>query len=659
MSLSNYDKQVRELELIQQEIILTRKLRASQSFKFFINHYLSHLKTSNTPVFHGEIMELIQSSVSIPVVDMPLNALQQQYSHDNPLSSVVGHSDTDNGVVRQIDGIAGKGGDAMPPSFDGLKERPPPTFSDKNYKTGIETEENKEPDSKIFLENKNENASKDNEIDLKGGNRAVEASNGVNEGKSPLDNKNGKEGQIRGKDGVLMSGHLPRVLIIAPRGFAKSTLCSVFLPLWLSIYGYKKDIFLVSATISLAKELLRKIRMELEGNELLNKDFGELKSDKWTEDVLQLKNGVMIRAKGRGFQIRGFRPDMIICDDLEDEEVIYSKDQRDKMESWFFRTLLPALKPDQNLLYVGTKLHQFSLINKLEQKKEFISKLYRAITNDKSIWEDLFSTSYLQNLRREIGEYAFQAEYQNNPISLDQQPVKPEYIENVRIEGKPDVTCLAIDPAISERETSDYRAFVLYGRTDKGFKPIHIERGKWNVYEQVERIINICEKHKPTRVVIEEVAYQKVFRQILLQESRKRNVYIPVTGAELGTANDKRPRDKVTRLLQVIHLFEQKLVEVTNFDLKEELLSFPFGEHDDMVDALVYSLSFLMNYRKGNVMIKREENKHPLNPKPSYYVEEIKPGVFIAKTGKPLFSLHKLNPGQRTIINYDKLSESK
>src|SRR3990167_1952460 len=171
-----------------------------------------------------------------------------------------------------------------------------------------------------------------------------------------------------------------RTLFIAPRGFAKSTVCSVMFPLWLALFGYRKDVFIVSATISLAKELLRKIRLEFEANDLLMKDAGEMKSAKWTEDHLVLKNGVNIRAKGRGFQIRGYRPDHIVCDDLEDEEVIYSKEQRDKMEHWFFRTLVPALKPDQSLLYVGTNLHQFSLINKLRVKPEFIVKEYKALS---------------------------------------------------------------------------------------------------------------------------------------------------------------------------------------------------------------------------------------------------------------------------------------
>src|SRR3990167_1528252 len=195
---------------------------------------------------------------------------------------------------------------------------------------------------------------------------------------------------------------LNRVLFMAPRGFGKSYICSVMLPMWLALYKKKQDIFIVSSTISLGKELLRKVRNELENNERIISDFGEQKSDKWTEEMLVLRNGAVIRAKGRGFQIRGFRPDMVVCDDLEDEEVIYSKDQRDKLEVWFFRTLLPALKPRQQLLYVGTKLHQFALIAKLEQKEEFLVRRWKALTDGKSVWEELWTTAQLERLRKEL-----------------------------------------------------------------------------------------------------------------------------------------------------------------------------------------------------------------------------------------------------------------
>ena len=452
---------------------------------------------------------------------------------------------------------------------------------------------------------------------------------------------------------AIQSENFNRILFIAPRGFSKSTICSRFYPLWLACYGMKKDIFLVSATISLAKENLRYIRNEIENNETIKAAFGDLKSDKWTEEQVNLSNGVIIRAKGREFQIRGFRPDCIICDDLEDEEVLYSKEQRDKLENWFFRTLIPTLKPDQQLVYIGTKLHQFALIASLEKKKEFLKRSYKALVEGKSIWEEMWSAEKLRDMRDEIGIYAFEAEYQNNPLSLQEQPIKPHYLEGVVVKEDVTLTCLALDPAISERESADYRAISIFGRTDSGmFKEVYTEKGRWSVDEQVEKVIWLFETYHPDRILIEEVAFQKILRSLIVNKARDRGLYLPISTAELGVGKNKRPKDKMTRLLQIVPLFEQRLVEVRSPDLRDELLAFPFGDYDDMVDCCVYSLYWLMQERGGRVMPKKYEMKLPIKTKDSFYVSEPRPGVYVAKIGMP--PIRPFITQGRRLINYDK-----
>lgn len=441
----------------------------------------------------------------------------------------------------------------------------------------------------------------------------------------------------------LLSVFHPRTLVIAPRGFAKSTLTSRFLPLNAILTGKAKDVIIVSATVALAKEHLRMIRQELEVNNLILQDFGYQKSEKWTEDHLILNNGAQIRAKGRGFQIRGFRPDLIICDDLEDEEVIYSKEQRDKMEAWFFRTLLPALKPSQRLVYIGTILHQYSLINKLKEKSEFQVKIYRALTDDKSIWEELFPTEYLKKLRTEMGLYAFEAEYQNNPIALENQPIKPEYLDCQDLSLPKRLRVMAVDPAISEKEVADYSAIHVFDRTEQKttsgttkmqFKCIARDKAHWGVDALSERIIEMFLTYKPDRILLEEFAYQKVLRFILINKSRERNIFLPISTAvvhrvENTGRTDKRPLDKMTRLLQVLPLFEQKLVYIPFEETKQELLGFPFGDHDDEVDAAVYALYFLMKYQSPATIVKDKESLG-IETKKTIHLKPLPNGEFMA-----------------------------
>ena len=442
-------------------------------------------------------------------------------------------------------------------------------------------------------------------------------------------------------------------LFIAPRGFAKSTLCSRFFPLWLACYGKKKDILLISATASIAKENLRIIRNELEGNDKLIKDFGDMRSDKWTEEELRLNNQVIIRAKGQGFQIRGFRPDVIVCDDLEDESVIYSKEQRDKLEVWFFRTLLPTLKPDQHLVYIGTKLHQFALIAKLQEKEEFQAHLYKALVNGKSIWEDAWPVEELLKRKKE-SLYAFEAEYQNNPISLEEQPVKIHHLEGVVAKGKVVESCMSIDPAISEKDSSDFRAIQIMGKTEQGeFRELLTIKGRWGLDEMIDKIIstyqNNVKQHNILRILVEEVAFQKVVRTLLIKKSRDLGLYLPISTAELGVGANKRPKDKFQRLMQIVHLFENRVVEIRNTELFQELLAFPFGDYDDMVDVTVFNLYWLLNNRPGRYMVKQEKYKLPVKTTESFYVDEVRPGVYMARFGdKPKLEI------RNNFINYDK-----
>lgn len=410
-----------------------------------------------------------------------------------------------------------------------------------------------------------------------------------------------------------------RVAIAAPRSFAKSTVFSFIYALWSALYGKKQDILLISATGALSEEWLRRIKNELENNELIIQDFGYVKSKKWTESHIILANKTQIRAKGAGYQIRGFRPDCVICDDLENDEAVRSRDQRAKMEDWFFKSLLNTLNPGAQLIVVGTILHPLSFLNNMmnDPKPGWWTKKYAAYREDgTALWPEKWPAELLEERKREIGERRFRSEFMNDPLADDTLVFRSEWVEDNRVKAAPLLEELqdfivAVDPAISKRALADETAIVTVAR-HKETKHIYIveaKHGRWSAYETVEEMVRTYQRFKPRTFLVEEVAYQAALKEVFLKETRKKGLYVPVRPALAD-------RDKIRRARRIEHLFEQGLVHVLE-DQKElaaQLILFPNGEHDDLVDATVYALAAIHDNNASIVKPKAKVARTGVTP---------------------------------------------
>ncbi len=106
----------------------------------------------------------------------------------------------------------------------------------------------------------------------------------------------------------------------APRGHGKSQVLSFLLPLWCIVYKYKQNILIVSDTLDQARGFIQAIKTELEENDLLKADFGNLVSEeKWAQDKIITLNKVQVYGRGAGQKLRGnkygsIRPQLIIID---------------------------------------------------------------------------------------------------------------------------------------------------------------------------------------------------------------------------------------------------------------------------------------------------------------------------------------------------------
>lgn len=415
-----------------------------------------------------------------------------------------------------------------------------------------------------------------------------------------------------------------RLGLAAPRGFAKSTTVDLVYTLHCLLFNRGEDILLISASSQMAEDWLRKIKSEFDNNERIKEDFGgvltwgEGETSKWTNNhIVVERNGSVfsqLRARGRGCQVRGLRPTKVFCDDLEDEELTRSEEQRKFLKQWFLGALLNVLSVNQQLIVIGTILHPLALLSDIVGKKdEFVgwtTKKYTALNLEgESLWQDRFSVEFLQNRKKEIGTYAFEAEYQNNPITSDICLWKSEWL--VDYQSLPEIKDMytGIDPATSTKESADYTGLVCWGiGTDNRIYEIESVKGRWGTWDFIEQILNhfIKYKSKLRKIGTEKEKIEQVIKPVLLVEARKRGLYPPLQSIEFGSYREgekRASRDKFSRAMTVIHLFEQDIVRLKPKSiLKEQLLTFPTGSEDDLVDAAVHGLHLIIRY-SGNVKV--------------------------------------------------------
>lgn len=223
-----------------------------------------------------------------------------------------------------------------------------------------------------------------------------------------------------------------RLAVAAPRSFAKSTYFSFFYALYLVLERPGVSIQLISATGALAEKWLARIKHHIEFTQSIRDFYGDQVGDKWSNEEIHLKNGSVIMAKGAGKQIRGFRPDVVIADDLETNEIVSSKDQLDKLKKWFWTDLMGMVLADSQVIIVGTILHPESFLMDLIQyeREGWTSRLYQAVSDDwkTPLWEAQWSVEKLKQRRAEIGSACNPYEA---PVLMDDWTFKP--IGEVRV----------------------------------------------------------------------------------------------------------------------------------------------------------------------------------------------------------------------------------
>ena len=404
-----------------------------------------------------------------------------------------------------------------------------------------------------------------------------------------------------------------KIAIAAPRGHAKSTVTNLIFLSWVIAYSKAHFIFIISNTLTQSKLHLETLKSEIAYNENFKTLYGILRTDKWAAEDIQLKNKIKIFARGSGQQIRGlkylnYRPDLIILDDLEDDELVQSADRRVGLQRWLHSEVYPALDVNVGrILYIGTILHYDSLLNKIISPSkddayiEWERRIYKAMLEDgKALWPEHLSYKDLEKIRDEsinsgVG-HLFYSEYQNEPRDSETQFFKRDdwrYWEDGDLSGKLLNTFTTCDLAVSRSKQADYSVIVTVSIDTAGNYYIReIRRGRWSPKEIVDQIFLAYEKFRPQKVGVEDGIEWQTLRPYVDEEVLRRRIYLPLEELKHMGMSKKESPTRIRGLdpLYRTHCMFHRADDENTRYLEEELFRFPSAKHDDVIDALAYIL---------------------------------------------------------------------
>lgn len=421
--------------------------------------------------------------------------------------------------------------------------------------------------------------------------------------------------------------------IAAPRGEAKSTLVTQLFTLWNIVTGRKHYPLLIMDAIDQAYPMLEAIKTELEFNPRLALDFPDVagKGRVWNMHTILTRNDIKVQVAGSGKRLRGrrhgpYRPDLVILDDIENDENVAKPEQRDKLDNWLKKTVLPLGGPGAKLdvIYIGTILHYDSVLSRTLSNTWWRTKRFQAIlewpanmdlwdqweeiyrNNDEqgewlaaSFYQDHFDEMNegavvswsarplveLMKIRARDGHSTFDSEYQNDPVSGEDAIFAGEGVFHFWVNRlKEWVFYGAADPSLGKAGNRRDPSALLVGGMNRetGILDVVEARIRKRVPDKIiSDIIELQKEYGCLVWAIEAVQFQEFLRTELVKRSAK--LRIPVPARAVTPHADKLLRIEslqphMVNALIRLHTSQQTLIS--------QLRHFPKADHDDGPDAL-------------------------------------------------------------------------
>lgn len=434
-------------------------------------------------------------------------------------------------------------------------------------------------------------------------------------------------------------GGKTNLLLLLPRGTFKTSVVTISFTLQNFLHDPNIRILLDSETYAKSKAFLSEIKGHLETNEGYREIFktihgmypneGRKKELLWTDSKINLacrnkpRKEPSLDCGGVDITKNSMHYDLIIADDLHSQTNVTNKEQIDNVKN-HWRLSYSLLDPGKPMIIIGTRWHFDDLYQLIldEHRDEFNILIRRAIKEDGTAYfPQRLPLKVLESIKQKQGTSHFSKQYMNEPIDDETATFKHKDMHRKKWDEIKDIPmnwCLAIDPSYMG-EYSDFAAFVLVGMD--GLRNLyirHVTRKKMTYSDIINETFRLYTLFQPKRIAIETVGAQKSIMYEFVNEQKRRGTWLPLEEVKQRTVSKEERIRALAPFYEYGHIFH--ITECPQLDeLEYELLKFPYGKNDDVIDALATSLDFLS---APNLKARQRKDSYPddpRSPKRSFY----------------------------------------
>lgn len=412
------------------------------------------------------------------------------------------------------------------------------------------------------------------------------------------------------------AGQLKRLIINMPPRSLKSMCVSVAWPAWILAQAPHERIMAASYAMPLSVKHSLDCRNIVQSHwyqsafphTRISREQNEKHKFMTTQHGFRLATSVGGVATGEG-------GNFLIVDDPMSPKQAMNHHYRNLVNQWFDHTFATRLdnKSCGTIVLVMQRLHQHDLSGYLLEKGGWEHLSLPAIAPENHLYDfggvrkwmeqgELLHASrdgldVLETLKRDIGSYAFAAQYQQQPVPSLGNMIRAEWLK--RYDALPEVGTIvqSWDTAIKSASTNDASVCITIAESDGKSYIANVLSVRAEYPDLKKLVVSMAEQSAPDAVLIEDKASGQQLLQDLKRETKL--PLIPIT-----------PKgDKISRVAASSAMIEAGRVLLPKdaswlAEFERELLSFPHAKYDDQVDSLSQYIQWLKIRKPQNFQIR-------------------------------------------------------